>query len=180
ELYWRELVLRDVNYQKLEYRLVRDDLESFCRRWYWLIHKITRCPCLFVFNGIQRKYHREKSRFDIILKYRKGGITSYKCAEYFHQTIFNENTKTVILTHHPSSTDEVFREFVKKPYEQLPAFLKPKKKYDNRMELSFPETDSSYRVGTASSRGFGAGTTPDNVHLSEASKYDHLSEVMAI
>lgn len=178
ELVWRDLVLIDSDFQALETRVVRDDFEAFCRRWYWIVHKINRNPVLFLFNNIQQKYHREKTRFDIILKYRKGGITTYKCAEYFHKTIFFENTKTVILTHHRASTDEIFLEFVKKPYERLPHFLKPEKKYDSKHELSFPGPGSSYRVGTASSRGFGAGTTPDNVHLSEAARYEHLSQVM--
>jgi len=178
ESLWRQMVLLDKNYHRLERQLVRDDLEAFCRRWFWIVHKISRRPVLLRFNNIQRRYHGQKTRFDIILKYRKGGITTYKCAEYFHKTIFFPNTKTVILTHHGASTDEIFREFVKSPYEHLPAFLRPEKKYDNKHELSFPELGSSYRVGTASAKGFGAGTTPDNVHLSEASRYENLSRVM--
>lgn len=178
ELAWRELVLRDPVYQVLELAVCKEDLEAFCRRWYWIVHKITRKPELLVFNRIQAEYHRRKTRFDIILKYRKGGITTYKCAEYFHRAVFHPDTKTVILTHHRASTDEIFTEFVKRPYERLPDFMRPAKRYDNRHELTFSDTGSSFRVGTASARGFGAGTSPDNVHLSEAAKYDNLPRIV--
>ena len=127
-------------------------------------------------NPVQRIYHREKTRFDIVLKARKVGISTYKGAEFFHDTIFVPNTNTTVIAHDLDTTIELF-ERVKLFFERLPDFLSPKVKRNNRRELVFTETpfgellNSRYAVGTAGNYEFGRGKDIDNLHLSEYAFY---------
>jgi hypothetical protein len=149
----------------------RRDFLYFAEKWLWIVNR-KRSLQTFVFNPVQRRYHDEKTRFDIVLKARKVGISTYKGAEFFHETIFVPNTTTTVVAHDLDTTAELF-ERVKLFFERLPDFLKPKIKRNNRRELVFTETasgeelNSRYSVGTAGNYEFGRGKDIDNLHLSE-------------
>ncbi len=48
----------------------------------------------------------------------------------------------------------------------------------NKRELYYPEADSRYFIGTAGNRSFGHGMTINRMHLSEASRFPSLSDVL--
>ena len=49
---------------------------------------------------------------------------------------------------------------------------------DSKTEMKFPETGSSYFIGTAGQKAFGRGDTVDRAHLSEAAFYDDLEKIL--
>ncbi len=153
----------------------RDDFRYFTEKYLMIVNKSRQLQPL-TFNPIQEKYHAEKTDFDIILKARKVGITTCKCAEYFHNTIFVPNTITTIIAHNLDTTIEIF-EKIKLFYEKLPDALKPRIGRSNRRELVFThapdgtELNSKYSVGTAGNVEFARGKDIDNLHLSEYAFY---------
>jgi len=171
----------DLNQAQLEFKLCGEDFLRFCSRWLWIVNKQRKLQRL-ILNDPQRRYHVNRSRFDIILKARKLGMTTYKCAEFFHDTIFRPNTNTTIIAHNLDTTIEIF-EKVKFFYENLPDFLRPKLKRNNQRALIFQETadgrplNSKYVVGTAGNWRFGRGKDIDNLHLSEYAFYPRPEKI---
>ncbi len=153
----------------------RDDFRYFAERYLMIVNKSRRLQPLTL-NPVQQKYHADRTDFDIILKARKVGITTYKCAEYFHNTIFVPNTITTIIAHNLDTTVEIF-EKIKLFYDKLPDALRPAISRSNRRELVFThapdgsELNSKYSVGTAGNVEFARGKDIDNLHLSEYAFY---------
>jgi len=158
-----------------EWERCKNDFLHFAEEWLWIVNRQRKLQT-FVLNPVQRMYHREKTRFDIVLKARKVGVSTYKGAEFFQDTIFVPNTNTTVIAHDLDTTIELF-ERVKLFFERLPDFLRPKVKRNNRRELVFMETpfgealNSRYVVGTAGNYEFGRGKDIDNLHLSEYAFY---------
>lgn len=158
-----------------EYEKCQNNFEYFAQKYLMIVNRERQVQRL-EFNAIQRKYLAQKTDFDIILKARKVGITTFKCAEYFHNTIFVPNTITTIIAHNLDTTVEIFDK-VRMFYERLPEALKPKTSRSNRRELVFTaapdgkELNSKYTVGTAGNIEFGRGKDIDNLHLSEYAFY---------
>jgi len=160
---------------KEEWERCKGDFLHFAERWLWIVNRRRKLQT-FALNPVQRLYHRERTRFDIVLKARKVGISTYKGAEFFHDTVFVPNTNSTVIAHDLDTTIELF-ERVKLFFERLPEFLRPKVKRNNRRELVFTETpfgeplNSRYTVGTAGNYEFGRGKDIDNLHLSEYAFY---------
>ena len=154
-----------------EWERCRGDFLYFAEKYLWIVNR-QRQPQTLGLNPVQRLYHGQRTRFDIVLKARKVGISTYKGAEFFHETIFVPNTNSTVIAHDLDTTIDLF-ERVKLFFERLPDFLRPKVKRNNRRELVFTETpfgetlNSRYVVGTAGNYEFGRGKDIDNLHLSE-------------
>lgn len=154
-----------------EWERCREDFPYFAEKYLWIVNRQRQMQTLTL-NPVQRLYHERKTRFDIVLKARKVGISTYKGAEFFHETIFVPNTNSTVIAHDLDTTIDLF-ERVKLFFERLPDLLRPKVKRNNRRELVFTETpfdeplNSRYVVGTAGNYEFGRGKDIDNLHLSE-------------
>jgi len=176
-----QVIEADPELGEIERRLCEHDFLRFCSRWLWIVNKRRKLQRL-QFNAVQQKYHADRSRFDIILKARKLGMTTYKCAEFFHETIFRPNTNTTIIAHNLDTTIEIF-EKIKFFCENLPDFLRPRLKRNTERALVFLETpdgrplNSKYVVGTAGNFRFGRGKDIDNLHLSEYAFYPRPEKI---
>ncbi len=125
------------------------------------------------FNHIQNAYWQQKTSWDIVLKYRQGGVSTLILAEFFEDTARNENTTSVVVAHDRDSTEKLFN-IVKMYYDKLPIEEKArlcanpeKPQYKNRRELYFDRINSWFVVGTAGNLEFGRGLTINNLHCSE-------------
>jgi hypothetical protein len=158
-----------------EWERCKRDFLHFAEKWLWIVNRQRKLQT-FVLNPVQRLYHEERTRFDIVLKARKVGVSTYKGAEFFHDTVFVPNTNTTVIAHDLDTTIDLF-ERVKLFFERLPDFLRPTVKRNNRRELVFTETpfgeplNSRYVLGTAGNYEFGRGKDIDNLHLSEYAFY---------
>ncbi len=177
----QKIIEADPKMAEMERRRCEQDFERFCSRWLWIVNKQRKLQRL-EFNSVQKEYHANRSNFDVIMKARKLGMTTYKCAEFFHDTIFRPNTNTTIIAHSLDTTIEIF-EKVRFFYENLPNFLRPKLKRNNQRALVFMESadgrplNSKYVVGTAGNHRFGRGKDIDNLHLSEYAFYSKPEKI---
>ncbi len=140
-----------------------ENLEKYIDNLLWIKDKNQQLV-KFVLNLIQRSYLRNRSftltiskgQRDIILKARQHGFSTLKLAEYFHNTITNRATTTVIVGHDEKSM-ETFLSTIKTMYEYLPDELKPSIGYNSKNEITFPSIDSriiimTYRMDKARSQ----------------------------
>lgn len=149
---------------------LKTDVDFFCYACLSVIDKVTNKEVIFKLNKVQKFYSSRKSKFDIILKSRKGGISTYIIAEALHKCIFGRNEKAVLLCQNEDATNEMFNKRVipmlKSSILQFP--YKISKSYGL---IEFPATNSTFRVGTAGSLTFGRGSDITFYHLSEAAYY---------
>lgn len=135
-------------------------------------------------NPIQKKYWKEKTNRDIILKPRQLGFTTLKVAQYFERIINEKNVNAVIIAHNADSTQKIFST-VQLMYENLPEEKKlelndgsNKPKYGNRKEYYFVGNNSRISVGTAGNTSFGRGDTVNYLHCSEVAFWPNPEELM--
>lgn len=101
-----------------------------------------------------------------ILKARQQGMSTLWLALYFLDTINTPLTQTLIVAH-DSDTTELLFQIVHRYYINLPPDKRRPKKYSNRREIRFADTDSLIYVGTAGATNLGRSQTINNVHESE-------------
>ncbi len=127
----------------------------------------------FVLNELQKRYLAAKAeaiaagrpRKFLVLKYRRGGITTVEQGISYRQAVSVRNTHLVTIAHQAESTRRIFR---------IPRLMHDKDPYapeikgpGNTYELEFRRLNSYFFIGTAGSRGFGRGDTLQRVHGSE-------------
>ncbi len=135
----------------------------------------------FQFNEIQLILHEIAQDIEnltglirmLILKARREGVTTYWTGKFYHDTIFNRNRYSFIVTHEPDATDFVFK-MVKRYYDNC--LWKPTTKYNNTTLLEFNNAagtglDSAFRVATANKKDVGSAQLIHNLLLSEMAKY---------
>ncbi|MGH9789641.1 MAG: terminase [Candidatus Acidiferrales bacterium] len=119
-------------------------------------------------NEAQKRYARQRTRRNIILKARQLGMTTYIAARFFLLTMFREGTTTLQVAHSEESAQRIFR-IVRRFYDTLQADLRAQIHTGpaNVRELAFTQIDSRYLVDTAGNRNVGRGLTIHNLHASE-------------
>lgn len=136
-------------------------------------------------NTRQGKPHRY-----IILKARQLGFSTFTEGKIFHDTVTRENTNSLIIAHEDKATQNLFQ-MSKLFYEELPASLKPMKKYSNEKALVFenPTTDSYEKqqnpglrskitCATAGTSDTARSGTYHNVHVSEVAFFPNAQNTM--
>lgn len=118
-----------------------------------------------------------RGKRELLLKARQEGFTTLIAALFFLDTINNRLTNSVIIADDKESTERIFQ-IIRRYYDNLPDDKKPRTKYENKGELSFPELDSTFYVGTAGSRNYGRGTTVNNVHASEVAFWQNPEDII--
>ena len=126
----------------------------------------------------------------IILKARQLGFSTFTEGKIFHDTVTRENTNSLIIAHEDKATQNLFN-MSKLFYEELPASLKPMKKYSNEKALVFenPTTDvyekqqnpglrSKITCATAGTSDTARSGTYHNVHVSEIAFFPNAQNTM--
>lgn len=104
-----------------------------------------------------------------LLKYRRGGFTTFEQGESYQLTSRRENMQAVTLAHTAKATAQIFR--IAQLYYKMDERRPKLKGVGNAHRLEFPELNSQFFIGTASSSGEGRGDTLQRVHGSEVSKW---------
>lgn len=133
----------------------------------------------FRLNCSQRKYIKGRTEFDIILKARQEGFSSFLelegtilCARYPEQ-------HAVVIAHDKESTQKLFKrtKFFLEDVARLGLEI-PYKTY-TKNEITFTQTNSTFYIGTAGSRKFGRGDTINWLHCSEVGFWPNPVETMS-
>lgn len=88
----------------------------------------------------------------------------------------NKPTNAIVISHERESTKRLFSAV--KFYVDNMA-VPPEVSIDSKLEMKFPKRGSSFFIGTAGQKALGRGDTIDRAHLSEASFYDNLKNILA-
>ncbi|MGE7217154.1 DNA packaging protein [Priestia koreensis] len=138
----------------------------------------------FILNAEQEQFTNEMTKYNIILKGRQIGFTTWSLAYMLYSACTKSDTSYIIMTHHNKVTQSLFTK-LKKMYNSLPHSkfpeLFPKTLLNNRDELSL---DNGSRIIVATAGGIGdpiSGNTFELVHLSEMAKYpnENQEEIIA-
>lgn len=123
----------------------------------------------FMLNPAQVELHRQLNDMRrstgkvraLVLKGRQMGVSTYVGARFYHQTVTRPGVRTFILTQEQDATDALF-EMTRRYHEYNP--LQVQTGASSTKELTFPELESGYKVGTAGSKAVGRGQTIQFFH----------------
>lgn len=144
---------------------------DFCSAFLQIVDKKGRSRP-FMRNTVQRKYNSLKiqarkrgfRRF-LVLKYRRGGITTEEQAHSFYRVLRN-NVSAFTLAHTIDDAVTIFG-IINNYYNQLPDVIKPKRSNSQKKVLELVNLASSLKVGTAKAKSTKRGATLQKVHGSE-------------
>lgn len=108
-------------------------------------------------SGLPRRF--------LILKSRKIGISTYSLARGYRGVVTRSNTKSIMLAHTKTDAQELFT--IARLMAEKDAKSPGMSRGGSKSRLEFPTLNSSFMIGTAGSRAFGRGQTPDWIHWSE-------------
>lgn len=132
----------------------------------------------FILNPEQEQFTEEMTKYNIILKGRQIGFTTWSLAYMLYSAITKPDTSYLMMTHHNKVTQSLLRR-INKMYNSLPhdkyASLFPKKLISNRDEIYF-ENGSRIQMATAGGEDSISGNTFELIHLSEMAKYPNEAQ----
>lgn len=156
-------------------RYARMKPSEFARKRLWVRSK-TGDIVQFEAWPLQIHYEEEKAKAAalgytkcVLLKYRRGGFTTYEQAESYAMAVSKPNVRCLTLAHTEENTTEIFR--ISKRYWENDPHRPPIRGVGNARRLEFPSLDSVYFTATASGNAPGRGDTLSRVHGSEVSKW---------
>jgi hypothetical protein len=152
-------------------------------RTFWILPK--KGPRLrFKLNPSQKAYDLIRGPRDIITKARQKGFSSLGIAYQTIDCLGKEGTRAVLISHEAKSTQRLLDrarfylnymsiDYEVKDYEtgevlgtqDVPLHVDLGR--HSRQEFYFPQTESTFYIGTAGSRAFGRGDTVTHLHISE-------------
>ena len=123
----------------------------------------------FKLNDVQNELDAAglEDRFHLILKARQLGCSTYVEARFLAKCLTVEGTHAAVVSHERQATARLLRK-VHFFLDNMPGGkdVVPRE-YDNKYELTFPRTHSSFYLGTAGQRSFSRGDMLTDFHGSE-------------
>jgi hypothetical protein len=138
-----------------------------------LVRTRTGKPAFLAANPAQAEFERRRGGWNIVLKARQMGLTTWAAARFFLRTITRPGSLTLQVAHTQESAEEIFR-IVHRFLDWLPEELRAgplKTSHANVRQIVFPEMDAQYRVVSAGDRNAGRGLTIQNLHCSELARW---------
>ncbi|PAQ14987.1 DNA packaging protein [Bacillaceae bacterium SAOS 7] len=129
----------------------------------------------FVMNPEQQQFTNTMEKYNVILKGRQIGFTTWSLAYMLYSAITKPDTSYMIMTQHNKVTQSLLRK-IKKMYKSLPLdnpkfdYLFPKLELSNRDEI-YMSNGSRIMVATAGGEDSISGNTFELIHFSEMAKY---------
>lgn len=163
------------------------DSRTYIETFLWIKDRKSRLRP-FIYNPVQVRLDERRRRIldagnrvrMIILKARRGGVTTWVQGESFYDVATLKHQSCATIGHHEKSTEIIFR-IAQRYYDNLHPNFRPKRlAQTGKKDLNFPTLDSLYYIGTAGSVGFGRGDTLRRAHWSEVAwsrgnEEDHLN-----
>jgi len=165
----------------IEYEECRRNKIHCFKHWFWIDSIYGGFTRLFL-NNTQSIYFHEQTIRDLILKSRKRGMSTLIDMDFLHDCLFIPGTKALLLADKAENSEVLFKKLLM-AYNELPHFLKPKKRYSSKRELEFVASpyghklDTNFTVATAGADEIRRGTDIDRFHQSEAAFYRDIDTV---
>jgi hypothetical protein len=116
----------------------------------------------------------------IILKARQMGVTTVEQLDSFHMVARRDGggdgREVLTLAHDTDSTEKIFK-IATRCWEEMDPEFRPRKRWDNKRELDFPDLNSWFGIKTAGAKAGGRGSTLSKVHGSEVAQWSRALEV---
>jgi hypothetical protein len=149
----------------------RDIVAKLSNKWwrlnnlYWIIDKDGE-EIPFKCNEAQEKFYDDLWYFNLLLKARQWGGTTFTDIYFLDECLFNNNIEAGIIAHNKDDAQKIFRRKVAFPYSKLPDWLKDQRKLvtDSRSELAFSNGSVIYVATSVRS------ATVQLLHISEYGK----------
>lgn len=187
-------MMKKKNKEKEFFLKIRREADFYCENFLNIRTKTEGVKKL-KFNSAQRRVYdiicelkrQGKPIKLVILKARQQGISTMTEGLIFHDTATRKLRRSLIISHDPQSTDNLF-DMVKMFYDDLPPELAPTKRYSNKKRLVFEIEDAKTNkvVGGLRSRIDVAtahkvdprGWTLNNLHGSEVAFWPNAETLM--
>lgn len=119
----------------------------------------------------------------LLLKGRQQGFTQFITAYQLASCLVRKNFAGFTLADSAENTEVIFTDKAKFPYDNLPEYVKPTQKYNNRRELHFQKPNgrglnSRMRVSTAGNEDVGRSKTVNFFHGSEVAFWKDLRAIL--
>lgn len=124
-------------------------------------------------NNIQQILHKNSTQFDIVLKSRQVGISTYYLLKKLDKAIFTPNYTACILSHKRDSMEKLFS-IIRRAHKHMHWKVKPEldKGGGSKYELRFPEIDSKIYCTMEA-----VSDTVNDLHISEMALMDNDERV---
>ncbi len=154
---------------KIELQRKLSDAKYWIETFFWIVDKKSvKVP--FILNVNQALYYAKRTGRDIILKAKKMGFSALITAIFLHACITRKYTRAVLVSHEKEATVRLFKRVV---FYLKTCGVNIKISDESKQEIVFPDTESSFWIGTAGQRAFGRGDDITHYHISEMAFYEH-------
>lgn len=157
------MTLPDITLDKLKDWVV--EKRPFIENFVSLVDKNTKVVP-FRFNASQQDYWPKRSPRDIILKAGQLGFTSLVDVEFLIDCLTIPGTVSIVVAHEEFITQRLLAR-VKFFESTIPKGLKPELHHKSSYELTWPDVNSTFYIGSARSYVFGRAEHISNFHASE-------------
>lgn len=133
---------------------------------YYIIDKMGK-KVKFKFNWAQQELYWQLWYFNLLLKARQLGMTTFICILFLDAALFNKTTSCGIIAHNREDTEKFFDKKIKFAYDNLPEEIKKARK---------PKTDSAkqYKFSNGSSISVGTSLRSDTLQFLHISEYGKI------
>ncbi|NBV06650.1 MAG: terminase [Proteobacteria bacterium] len=120
----------------------------------------------FKLNWCQEKLLADSHGFDIVLKARQLGVTTYYCLNFLDDCLFNSNITAVLIADDLKDAKKILADKVRFAYDRLPLEIRERRQLltDSTEMLKF-SNGSSYSITTSARSG-----TVQRLHITEFGK----------
>lgn len=137
--------------------------------YFFMIVDKRRQEVPFLFNDVQARLFREMADWNIVLKYRKPGVSVMIQSLMLARCLRRRNYNAVVLSFDKESTQRM----LERTNWMLTKFpLEVGLERESKNEFKIKEINSKLFIGVAGSRAFGRGEDIDFLHLTEFSWFE--------
>jgi len=126
----------------------------------------------FIFNKTQNELYEQMENWNVVLKYRKPGISVMVQSLMLARCIRRRNRNAVVLSFDKESTQRML-ERTDWTMKHLPFEMKLEKESKNEFKIG--TSNSKLFIGTAGSKAFGRGDDITDLHISELAWWEDTS-----
>ena len=126
----------------------------------------------FLLNTVQSALAKSWADWNIVLKYRKPGVSLYTQAKFLSRVLRRRNRNAVVLSFDKTASMEML-DRTHRIVDRLP--FKVHMDSESKNEFSIRETNSKFYVGTPGTKAFGRGSDVTDLHPSEYAFWEDTS-----
>lgn len=160
-----------------EFKRCREDPVYFICKYIKVVHAV-RGLVNFELYPFQKRILQEftEHRFNVLRKFRQAGCTTLSCAYALWFCLFQAKKTVAVLSKGDAESTE-FLDRIKVMYDELPVFLKPEMKENNKHTLKF--TNGSTIKSRASGKQSGRSLSGSLLIIDEAAFIDNMKTIWA-